>query len=437
MGDVVLVPSTGVSVTTTMAVDVVGGAIFQPVKINLGTSGADGGLVDVTNPLPVTGVLGITVTVTTTNPVSGTVSVSGTSVVTGSVGVSGTITQSGVVNTTTQAAVTGQLVWLAPTQTVTAAVSGTITVSSGVSVTIQQGASVSAVVSGTVTVGTGVVSISSMPAVSGTVSITTGTVSISGTIVVSGGGTPITTTQAAATGALVWLAPTQTVSAAVSGTISVSNTITVSGTLTVSSGVSVSAVVSGTVTVSSGVSVTIQQGASVSAVVSGTVSVSGLVYTTTSPVSNPAATGAIVYLGQYDIGRTAVVLIVTTTTFPAASTTVSFTVFVGITTTAGLTSWVVPAGKTFRVNSIQAVVGTSAVATFNTLSVLVSTALPTNAAASPIVAQAYINVNAAVVSGGIIDMAQDIAAGVTVGFGVKSTTSSFLSAAAVVGYLFP
>jgi hypothetical protein len=139
-----------------------------------------------------------------------------------------------------------------------------------------------------------------------------------------------------------------------------------------------------------------------------------------------------------DVARTQVVLVVTTTTFAAATTTALFTIYQGVTqTTAAVTAWVVPAGKTFRVLAVQAVVGTSAVATFNTISVLNSTANPTNVAAAPIAANAFINCNAAVVSGGVIGLAQDIAAGVTVAIGIRATTSSFLSAASIVGYLFP
>ncbi len=81
--------------------------------------------------------------------------------------------------------------------------------------------------------------------------------------------------------------------------------------------------------------------------------------------------------------------------------------------------------------------GTSAVATFNTLAVFASTATPTNVAGAAVVAMAFINNNAAVVSGGIIGLAQDILAGQTMAFGVSSTTKSILNVATVMGYLFP
>src|SRR5207253_179755 len=129
-------------------------------------------------------------TQTVSAAVTGSVSVPGTPVVTGSVAVSGTVTALGgaasIPTPTTQAAQTGALVLLATTQTISGAVSGTV--------------------SGTVTVLTGTISVSSHPAISGTVSLT-----------------PVvaTTTQVANTGLLVWIAPTQTVSAAVSGSVTV------------------------------------------------------------------------------------------------------------------------------------------------------------------------------------------------------------------------
>jgi hypothetical protein len=248
------------------------------------------------------------------------VGVSGSVGISGSVLVSGTISASGIVLTTTQAAVTGQLVWLAPTQTVTVALAG---------------------------------------------------------------GAIVTTTQAAVTGQVMWLAPTQTV----------------------------------------------------------TVAISSVVMTTGVPAVN--ATGLVVMVGTgdisvFDVARTQVVVVVTTTVPPAALTTLLFTVYTGVTqAAAGTTAWVIPAGKTLRINSVQAVVGTSAVATFNTIAVLVSTAQPTNVAAAPVAANVFINVNAAVVSGGIIGLAQDIGAGITIAFGVSATTKSILNAASIVGYLFP
>jgi hypothetical protein len=299
---------------------------------------------------------------------------------------------SGVVNTTTQAAVTGQIVWLAPTQTLSVALAASTAVATTtqaavtgavvwlaptqtISLTATVTATVTTTITGTVTVtNTGSVGVSGSVGISGSV-LVSGTISASGIV--------LTTTQAAVTGQLVWLAPTQTV----------------------------------------------------------TVAISSVVMTTGVPSVN--ATGLVVMVGTgdisvFDVARTQVVIVVTTTIPPAALTTLLFTVYTGVTqAAAATTAWVIPAGKTLRINSVQAVVGTSAVATFNTIAVLVSTAQPTNVAAAPIAANAFINVNAAVVSGGIIGLAQDIAAGITIAFGVSATTKSILNAASIVGYLFP
>src|SRR5258708_15640949 len=110
--------------------------------------------------------------------------------------------------------------------TVTAAVPAGLSVSAVVSGTVTAavpaGLSVSAVVSGTVTaVVTGPVSVSAMPAVSISVSAVLGTVvTVLGTVavnVVAGGAAPGTTaaTQSAISAQVVWLAPTQTMSATV------------------------------------------------------------------------------------------------------------------------------------------------------------------------------------------------------------------------------
>ena len=142
-----------------------------------------------------------------------------------------------------------------------------------------------------------------------------------------------------------------------------------------------------------------------------------------------------------DVSRTSVEIVVASTSLAAAATTVAFTVRLGgavPATTAGVTSWVVPATQTFRVVSVQAVVQTSAVANlYVTVAVLSSTALPLNNG----IAMAA-NVLGILPAAGTVlygyDLNQDVAPGLTVGMGVSlSVTVGFLTGAIVVGYLFP
>src|SRR5260221_6497139 len=172
------------SASYTVAAEDIGASVeVQRVKIVLGTVDVDGGNVGLTNPMPVTGTVAVPA------------------------GLS-----------------------------VSAQVSGTVTAA------VPAGLSVSAQVSGTVTaVVTGAVSVSAMPAVSVSVSAVLGTVvTLLGTVavnVVAGGAAPGTTaaTQTAISGQVVWLAPTQTMSATVN---------------TIVAGFSVQALVTGPVSIS-------------------------------------------------------------------------------------------------------------------------------------------------------------------------------------------
>src|SRR5258708_485551 len=173
------VPVTPSASYTVWAEDFASSGVVQRVKVVLGTADVDGGNVGLTNPMPVTGTVAVPAGLSVSAQVSGTVTVSA--------GLS-----------------------------VSAVVSGTVTAA------VPAGLSVSAVVSGTVTaVVTGPVSVSAMPAISISVSAVLGTVvTVLGTVavnVVAGGAAPGTTaaTQSAISAQVVWLAPTQTMSATV------------------------------------------------------------------------------------------------------------------------------------------------------------------------------------------------------------------------------
>lgn len=271
----------------TVAADDIGGTSYQRVKLVYGPDGTNSGDVDTTNPLPIGG------TITVANGVSVSAQVSGT--VTVSNGHSVTIQQGA---------------------SVSAVVSGTVTVSNGASVTIQQGVSVSAVVSGTVTAllaqttttqvaATGLLvwlaptQTLSVNVGASTAVATTTQAAVTGAVVwlaptqtvnVTVADAVFTTTQVAATGLLVWLAPTQTISVAIGASTAVATTTQAAVT-----GAIVWLAPTQTITVANGASVTIQQGASVSAVVSGSVSLLNVVVTTTA---TSGVSGPIVWLGH-------------------------------------------------------------------------------------------------------------------------------------------
>jgi hypothetical protein len=166
-------------------------------------------------------------------------------------------------------------------------------------------------------------------------------------------------------------------------------------------------------------------------------------FTTTAPVG-VSQTGQVVYLGQMDVAHTQVMIVVSSTVLAAAATTVLMTVFQGITqTTAGVTSWSPPAGKTFRLLSLQAAFATSvALTAFATAGVFVSTASVTVGPTAVLIG----NVQAFVPAGGtvasILGMAQDVPIGasattqIAMGVSASGSTARLLNIVAV-GYLFP
>ena len=180
--------------------------------------------------------------------------------------------------------------------------------------------------------------------------------------------------------------------------------------------------------------------------VSGTVSISqvGASFTTAAPVG-ASVTGQVVYLGQMDVARTNIQIVVTSTALPAGATTVAFTLYQGIIQSgAGTTSWTVPPGKTFRVLAIQAGISCSISTTpvRATVAILVSTTgvLPTFAATVGFLAAVQVSAGATtsgVVSNQVIGLAQDLPATSFLAMGVSAATTCNFNGAVVAGYLFP
>jgi hypothetical protein len=406
----------------TVAADDIAGVHHQRVKVGFGEDGAYGD-VNATNALPVAGSVSVSGTVTAlmSTVVSGTVTVNGTVtalspyITTTQAAVTGLVvwlapTQvldvavgaSTAVATTTQAAVTGAVVWLAPTQTVIVGninTIATIVTQLGTQiVSVVPGLSVSAVVSGTVTVinpvvstivtilGTQVVTVvpglSVSAVVSGTVTaqnvnVTTTQVAATGLLVwlaptqtlsvnIGASTAVATTTQAAVTGAVVWLAPTQTVTAAVSGTVTVANGASVTTSQIAGTGLLVwlaptqtVSLVSTIVTILGTQIVTVAGGTTV---VSGTVTAinSGMLFTIGLPTQ--ASTAQIVV--EKPAPMNYVQIAVTSTAIGQSAAKYLFTIWTGATgapAAAGTTSWAVPAGQVVRLRCLQAAVTSSAV----------------------------------------------------------------------------
>jgi len=280
-------------------------------------------------------------------------------VVSGTVTVGNTInvTAPGLTVTTTQSALTtGQPIWLAPTQTMgvistIVSVLTVVTILGTQVVTVVPGLSVSAQVSGTVSI--------------------------------SGGGGGIGTTftgQTSNTAQLVWLAQTQTLSVlstvvTLLGTVNVtivSNTTNVTGTVSLVTVSSVGTIVTllGTINVSG------------SQVITGTVSISGGVTMAQS-------------------GQTQVLLYFTGTSVQNNNLLASITLYTGNTRVAVTTLYAVPSGKTLRIMYIAglALLSTAGAGGTNNgygiVQVLCATAAAsiTNTATVGVVAQAFYIIN--------------------------------------------
>jgi hypothetical protein len=144
-----------------------------------------------------------------------------------------------------------------------------------------------------------------------------------------------------------------------------------------------------------------------------------------------------------DVARTNINIFMTSTVLGSVGTTVSFTINQGITqTTAGTTSWVIPAGKTFRLLGAVAIVQNSITTTpvIIRCAVLCSNALPTMVDAAPrlIEVQAMVSTTGLRVANQVFAMMQDMPGGATLALGITVITSTgSIPAFQVFGYLFP
>lgn len=358
--------------------------------------------------------------------------------------VSGTVTVAGSV------ALSGTgLVSVVPGLSVSAVVSGTVSLVNIVPVTTQTSVSVSglpvyfgpgALISVS---GTAIVSVVPGLSVSAVVS---GTVSVGNTVVVSLANVVVSTTGSSGqSGQVVWLGQNQTI--ATVGTVS-----TVLGTLLVSQvgGASVSAVVSGTVSILNVVPVTTAASVSVTGLPvwlnpTQTVAVSGAVLAVTTQ-SN--ATGAAIWLAptQTIIAGPSLcspVLMLVSQTVVGPSTTMLFTVYTGATfVTAGTSAWAVPSGKTFRLLDVQLVAQASAAFVPGYLVVIVGTAaasITVTATVGVLAATPYVLSSSGITTPAVYqENAQfaDVAAGTTIGVGMMLGTSCTVNMVVVEGILF-
>lgn len=233
-----------------------------------------------------------------------------------------------------------------------------------------------------------------------------------------------TTGSSGVTGALVWLGANQTL--ATVGTVS-----TVLGTV----GVSISAVVAqATQVATTGIPVWLAPTQTM------TVAVSGAVLAATTQT---AITGAVIWMAptQTMIAGPSVaipVVIMVSSTALASGTTMLMTIYTGATNvTAGASFWVVPSGKTFRVQGIQCVAASSAVVAGIQVLVIVGTAAASLTVTSTVgVAAALPIVVTATQQFQVQGLSNDIAAGTTVGLGNIGGTAWNLGGAVVQGFLY-
>lgn len=468
-----IVPGVSVSVSNTSAVPI---WVTGTVAAGAGTTVVSGTLsiigLESTTAQPSTSATGIvvwqanpavsvsvSVSISNINTVATLLGTVNVNVVAGGAG-GGTVNVSAVTPVTTQASVsvTGLPVWFAPGALVSVSGTAVFSLVPGPSVTIQQGASVSLpAVSGVIA--------SSVPATSNAFGMpvwivggqtTTGVplkVTVTSTVIVSvvpgvsvslPAVSGVVASSVAATsnafGLPVWIVGGQTATG-----VPINVTVGSTALASIVPGASIASL--GTVgTILGTAIVSVVPGASVSAVVSGTVTVNGnvtvasTVGTVLGTVLVSLATGGSV--AALDVGRTNVVIVVTSTSVGISGGMMLFTVYQGMTQgPAGTSGYTVPAGKTFRVLAIQNLVQNSVTTSpvIHRLFVCPSTAAPTWTSTTPVAAAVAVGATSQGVNYSACGIAiADIPAGVTVGVGYTIGTSGGTIVQAVVnGYLFP
>ena len=352
--------------------------------------------------------------------------------------VSGTVSVVAPGSTTGSSGMSGLLVWLGASQSLLATVVtqlGTqiVSVVPGLSVTIQQGASVSAVVSGTVTVitpgsTTGSSGMSGLLVWLGAnqTLATVGTVAtILGTQIVSVvPGLSVTIQQGASVSVLPLYSTTATPAAAATGEI----------VWVANPGAAVATTVLTVQTILGTAVVSVVPGLSVSAVVSGTVSNVGLLFTT--GMATVASTGQIVV--PKDFARQPVVVVISSTVV-GSSTTMLMTVYTGATlVVTGTSAWPVPAGLVFRVMNMNIVAVSSAVLSQANFVVIVGTAAASVSVVATVGIAAVLPfaIEASTAPFALGAYLADVVGATTVGVGIQGGTSCSILGAVISGYLF-
>ena len=327
------------------------------------------------------------------------------------------------------------------TTAVVAQASGTVTVNNGVSVTIQQGVSVTAAVTGNVTVA-GQVTVATQ--------LGTQVVSVVPGVSVNVGGLAnvvVTTAEPAvnASGIAVWnMGLMETTAAPDAG--ATGQVVWVAGSVVQAAGASVVAQVSGAVTVAT------QLGTQVVSVVPGvSVNVGGLataLVTTTAVttgtamavwIMNPTQAAAVsVSINATMAYKTPVIVRVAVNAAVVPDTKIAFSVFANGTNVVGTTSWVVPAGKTFEIVGGAIYAKTSAVISFAALAIAAETATASVSVTSTM-NLAFVmpyGITAATAGFSVVGAQQDIAAGTSIGMLVLGGTTHSHIGGAIYGYLF-
>ncbi len=388
-------------VTTQVSVSVTGLAVWWNPTAQVVVSGLAGH--------SVTGSVNIVSTAIVSLATGGTVTLVGT------VGVSvvAAVSISGIVPVTTAASVsvTGLPVWLNPTQSIA------VVVAPGLSVALSSnfitttspasGATGLVVYNADLDVTTGTPAVNA----SGQMVWVINQTAVSVSVQVSGSAVA-TTTQIAATGAIVWLAPTQTMTVAVSGLSVTSGHPDVTAT-----GQIVRAILVGSVT--------------------GTVAMQEVQVNTTGQLVVALAPTQAVSMPT----RQAFQIVVSSTAAISAGSTLLMTVYTGSTMAgAGQTQYVVPAGKAVVINAIYGVITPSASTAVNTLALFVvcgaSGSLTTaNWSTAGQVAALYMSKSGVVTQASIIGLNGYVNGGVTMGLWFTAGTSVSISQFLIQGYL--
>ena len=140
-----------------------------------------------------------------------------------------------------------------------------------------------------------------------------------------------------------------------------------------------------------------------------------------------------------DVYQTPVVIFVSATVAVPTDATLMMTVHTGGTAvTAGASFWVVPSGKTFRIQAMNVVAKTSAVLSQANLAVLLGTAAASLSVTSTVGVAAVLpySMQTLATPFALGGFKNDIVGGTTIALGVMGGTSHTISGAVIQGYLF-